>query len=110
MAGDEQLAELVAAEPDLDESSRWIMTGLSLCAFVSIFSIIAFLFLVADGEHSRFITAILAVLVAPLGMLAFAFFCLFFTMLFEHFGYDGIYDDPRRRLADDMLMFFNRYI
>jgi hypothetical protein len=110
MADDEQLAELVAAEPELDECSRWIMTGFSLCAFFSIFSIVAFLFLVADGEHSRFITAIVAVLVAPLGMLAIAFFCLFVTMLFEHFGCDGIYADPRRRLADDMLMFFNRYV
>jgi hypothetical protein len=109
MAGDEHLAEVVAAEPDLDDCSRWIMTGLSLCAFVSLSYIVVFL--ADDREHDCFITAILAVLVTQLGMMAaVAFFCLFLILLFQHFGSDGIYADPRLRLADDMLMFFNRYI
>jgi hypothetical protein len=84
MAGDEHLAEVVAAEPDVADCSRWIVPGLPLCASASLFCI-AF-FLMDDDEqhgHGGFIAAILDILVGALIILAAAFFYLFLALLFR---------------------------
>jgi hypothetical protein len=108
MADGEQLAEVVAAEPDPDKCSIWIMAGLSLCASVSLFYIVAIL--TDDPQHCRFITAVLTTLLTPLILVAPTFFFVFLALLCEQFGWHSIYTDPRRRLVDDVLMFMNRYI
>jgi hypothetical protein len=81
MAGDEHLAEVVAAEPDQVDCSRWIVPGLPLCASASLFCI-AF-FLMDDEKHGGFISAILDILGAAVIILAAAFFYLFLALLFR---------------------------
>jgi hypothetical protein len=95
MADGEQ-GEVVAAEAD--ECSRWIMAGLSCCAGVSLFCII----LSVRDKDDKNIPPFLAALLIGLGYLLCS---LPMLMLIELCS--GIYICQWRRLADEMLMFFN---
>jgi hypothetical protein len=87
---------VVAAEAD--ECSRWIIMCLSCCAGVSIIYI--FLSLAVKYLDDYIIMVIPVVL---LGITGGSLFALSILQLFELCA--GRYIDPRRSLADDVLMF-----
>jgi hypothetical protein len=89
--------EVVVAEAD--ECSRWIITGLSCvaCVFLSCISFLA-------GKHVDEDS----LMVLPVLLLIFTGLMHFITCCFLLYEQcTGIYTNPRRSLADDMLMFFN---